>query len=541
MTLGSQDLKGGRPVFEKADCEKSRPQKTFISFNSDKNLWRMSVSPDSQGDFAKVKEPAELPWLVSKPWRVFSDANIYEEAMEADLVRVVHKRVAVRASASTSAEIIGVEAKGAVIAGKLTRAKGGQLWLKVKSKGWMLVDGSSLGLGKLLEVLPGIKVRVGRVGDRLWQSPLRELRRPDWAPRTGYAALSGGLSATGWRNIWVFGGVIPGLGYSDDIWRSVDGGATWALVDAQVHWSPRSEFGCCGGSTAPEPRPKGVIYVVGGQGAPGLLGDVWASDTAGRTWARMCGKAGFGARAQVACATVPGKPLVLIVAGGISDDVHRDAWVSQDGGVSFSLLSLTMPIGCSLMKWPPGLLCASRAVSGRLGLWSLRLKGSSAELEPLDEFSQSFDCECSHDFPKPPRFGLDLEAQLAISFDKASSALQVQPLPDPKGPFGGWDCEPEMLEISCPAPADAYVVCDMDALHTRGHGKVHLLTEEKCFCSDRQQYRAQDHFIKLLGLRLAAVYGMPWELWLGRVRTCLLPRPRRVAGLSPAVPAAARP
>lgn len=55
-----------------------------------------------------------------------------------------------------------------------------------------------------------------------------------------------------------------------------------------------------------------------------------------------------------------------------------------------------MPIGCSLMKWPPGLLCASRAVSGRLGLWSLRLTGSSAELEPLDEFSQSFDCECSH-------------------------------------------------------------------------------------------------------------------------------------------------
>ena len=31
------------------------PRKTFISFNSDKNLWRMSVSPDSQGDFAKVK------------------------------------------------------------------------------------------------------------------------------------------------------------------------------------------------------------------------------------------------------------------------------------------------------------------------------------------------------------------------------------------------------------------------------------------------------------------------------------------------------
>lgn len=68
--------------------------------------------------------------------------------------------------------------------------------------------------------------------------------------------------------------------------------------------------------------------------------------------------------------------------------------VSQDGGVTFSMLSLTMPLGVGLMKWPPYLLCASRAINGRLGLWCLRLNlgdAVTAELEPLDEFSQSFD------------------------------------------------------------------------------------------------------------------------------------------------------
>ena len=78
--------------------------------------------------------------------------------------------------------------------------------------------------------------------------------------------------------------------------------------------------------------------MVGGQGAPGLLADVWASDTAGRSWARMCPRAPFGARTGVACATVPGNPLVLVVAGGVSDDVHRDLWVTGHFGESASIL-----------------------------------------------------------------------------------------------------------------------------------------------------------------------------------------------------------
>ena len=496
--------------------------------------------------------------------------------------RVVHKRVAVRASPSTTAEIVGVEVMGAVVTGKLVGVNGEQ-WVQRglhKKEAWMLVDGSRLGLGRLLEVLPEPaapktsetkerkeataststqsqpKVSIALIGERLWHSPLHELPRPEWAPRHGYYALSGGLSATGWRNIWVFGGVVPGLGYSDDVWRTVNGGASWELVVAGIHWSPRSDFGCCGGSTAPEPRPKGVIYIVGGQGAPGLLPDVWASDTAGRKWSRMCPQAPFGSRAGVTCATIPSRPLVLLVAGGVSDDVHRDLWVSQDGGVSFDCLMLTMPVGPTLMKWPPHLLCAARAQSGRLGLWCLRLRGLGlgdadqpssrfcergaevnglvAELEPLDEFSQSFDCECTPDFPKPPRVGLDLEACVAVSLSR--HGLQSQSLPNPEVPESinlACDSSPWLLEnISCVVPPESFVVCDMDASYTRGHGKVHILTEDRCFTSDRHQYKLQDRFLKLLGLRLATLVGMPWDLWLGRVRPLLLPRPRRIAGFA---------
>ena len=67
------------------------------------------------------------------------------------------------------------------------------------------------------------------------------------------------------------------LGYSDDIWRTVDGGSSWGLVPAGIHWSPRSDFGCCGGSTAPEPKPKGWAPVF----VSGYVGNVWSTEIRG--------------------------------------------------------------------------------------------------------------------------------------------------------------------------------------------------------------------------------------------------------------------
>jgi len=69
---------GGRPIYMKVDQEKP----TLIFFSEDKGLWRMSHSTESKGDFAKVKEAAESPWKVTKPWKVFDGSSSYQEDSE---------------------------------------------------------------------------------------------------------------------------------------------------------------------------------------------------------------------------------------------------------------------------------------------------------------------------------------------------------------------------------------------------------------------------------------------------------------------------
>ena len=67
---------------------------------------------------------------------------------ENETFRVVFKRVAVRKSPSVTAEIVNAEAKGATVTGKVSRVQG-KLWLqRSDGPGWMLMDGTSLGLGQ---------------------------------------------------------------------------------------------------------------------------------------------------------------------------------------------------------------------------------------------------------------------------------------------------------------------------------------------------------------------------------------------------------
>lgn len=77
---------------------------------------------------------------------------------ENETFRVVFKRVAVRKSPSVTAEIVGAETKGATVTGKLSRVQG-KLWVhRSDGPGWMLLDGTSLGLGKLLEAVPAMRM-----------------------------------------------------------------------------------------------------------------------------------------------------------------------------------------------------------------------------------------------------------------------------------------------------------------------------------------------------------------------------------------------
>lgn len=377
----------------------------------------------------------------------------------------------------------------------------------------------------------------GPIGVGLWRSPLKGLPDPPWAPRKDFASLSGGKSNTGWRNIWIFGGV-NGSSFMNDIWRSVDGGGSWQIVKSERRWSGRSRLGVCGASTPPSKsptgRPVGIIYVIGGQGVNGYLGDVWASDTAGQSWHRMCERAPFGPRADVACAVVPGDPLKLVVGGGVHLEVNCDLWLSRDAGETFSRVEMSwLPFGMSLIAWPPDLLCAARlkSTSGTLQLWRLSVGPDGSLCHDLERVPEGIEDESeepylSNTLPRPVRFTLDLQMQIVLSWHPVERCLVAQHL------LPATDSIHIMHDVAAPCP-DAHIHCDMDAANhdweMLRHGRIHVFagSGSGAWASDRGRYRAQGRFLKVLGLRLQEMHGFPWDLWMRGVPAMLLPGRQR--------------
>lgn len=399
--------------------------------------------------------------------------------------------------------------------------------------------------------------RPGPLGVGLWRSPLKQISTPPWAPRLHFASLTGGKSSSGWRNLWILGGDSGKP--MNDIWRSVDGGASWEPVTSGPHWCPRARLSVCGAATDPRQspassKPIGIMYVVGGQTHTGLLCDVWASDTAGRSWHRMTEQAPFGPRCDVACAVVPPDPMGLVVAGGISVDYHRDVWLSRDAGETFSAVDIPalLPPCVTLVQLPPDLLCAARSVHGELVFWKLKFVRSphddmavssltlSADLEVLDEYMDDYDPNLGGHMICPPRLSIDVELKVALSWNSKLCCLVAQKL------TGGNTKAYDLTEVTAEAKGnDTHILCDMDAANVGWefirHGRVWVLTGEGrgAWASDRKRFREHEHFIRLLGMRLAETHRMPWELWLGRVRPMLLPfrlqqnaKPRPVAKVS---------
>eukprot|EP00747_Dinoflagellata_sp_TGD_P215254 gnl/TRDRNA2_/TRDRNA2_87971_c0_seq1.p1 gnl/TRDRNA2_/TRDRNA2_87971_c0~~gnl/TRDRNA2_/TRDRNA2_87971_c0_seq1.p1 ORF type:complete len:383 (-),score=33.51 gnl/TRDRNA2_/TRDRNA2_87971_c0_seq1:114-1136(-) len=340
------------------------------------------------------------------------------------------------------------------------------------------------------------------------------------------------------------------------MWRSVDGGGSWDQVEAGPHWCPRSRLAVCGAATDPSKanafsRPIGIMYVVGGQTRSGLCGDVWASDTAGRSWHCMTENGPFGPRADVSCAVVPPDPMCLVVAGGMSVDYHRDVWLSRDAGETFAQVDMPMlPTCCTLLQWPPHLLCVSRAQSnGDLVFWKLRFHRdsddatdakslrNSADLEVLDEDSDEFAllADLGGQVHRPPRVGIDIELNAALSWDIKSPCLKAHPL------LGGTNEGKVISEVSA-LGKDVHILCDMDAANVgwevMRHGRIWILAQDgsKIWATSRARFFEQERFIKLLGIRLADVYGMPYEIWMGRVRPLLLPFRVHRSGKAPRKP-----
>jgi len=65
----------GRPVWRKADGGKP----TVICYTEALGTWRVTESCSTKGEFARVKDPAQHPWEVLRPWKVFGGHKEYLE------------------------------------------------------------------------------------------------------------------------------------------------------------------------------------------------------------------------------------------------------------------------------------------------------------------------------------------------------------------------------------------------------------------------------------------------------------------------------
>jgi hypothetical protein len=146
-----------------------------------------------------------------------------------------------------------------------------------------------------------------------------------WSPRSGQSSV---VMPDG--SIVLMGGY--GTVMHNDVWRSTNNGATWMEMTPDAEWSPRS-----GQSSVV--MPDGSIVLMGGEDFNGnFTNDVWRSIDDGASWTRMNASAGWPARWEQSSVVMPDNSIVLM--GG--QDIHgftNDVWRSIDDGVTWTQIN----------------------------------------------------------------------------------------------------------------------------------------------------------------------------------------------------------
>jgi len=159
-----------------------------------------------------------------------------------------------------------------------------------------------------------------------------------FGPRHGHALLCDSRNGA----LFALGGDVGGVGAQasrpvNDVWRSADGKA-WSVVTSRAAWSQRKFFG----SVIDE---NGHIFVSGGLTGYGTggLNDVWKSEDGGKSWSALTLAAPWTARFSFAFTRLPGgtRPGRLYVLGGDDGRKLHDVWMSDDGGRMWELMSFT--------------------------------------------------------------------------------------------------------------------------------------------------------------------------------------------------------
>lgn len=120
---------------------------------------------------------------------------------------------------------------------------------------------------------------------------------------------------------------------------------------------------------------------------------------------------------------------------------------------------------------------------------------------------------------RPPRIAIDPAANIVLNWNAHEGCLAAHSLPS-----SVFAAKPALLREVRAVAEDSYIVCDMDSPNGRGLLWVISSNGHDLRVSDGSRYGAQDRFLKLLGLRLNMMYGLPLEHWLDCMRLLLLPR-----------------
>lgn len=129
-------------------------------------------------------------------------------------------------------------------------------------------------------------------------------------------------------SILLMGGSDGAYSYTNDAWRSVDGGVSWVEVTGDAGWVGRTDHSSV-------VLPNGDIMMMGGYWHNSHRNDVWVSADGGETWEELSveGEMWSGRNRHASVALPNGHILVL---GGDDGSYRNDIWRSEDGGITWN-------------------------------------------------------------------------------------------------------------------------------------------------------------------------------------------------------------
>ena len=169
-----------------------------------------------------------------------------------------------------------------------------------------------------------------------------------FCPRGGHT-LNAVPTAGGGATALVLAGGMNNSDLFNDVWRSLDGGASWTLIAAPAPWARRAFHA----SAAIGP----TIYISGGAtetaSSDTIVNDVWFSADAGATWAEVTAAAAWSPRLAHTLTAIGRTGSFLLTAGqlagtAVSDLATADAWTAKGnplaGAWTLATANTTWPI-----------------------------------------------------------------------------------------------------------------------------------------------------------------------------------------------------